>query len=339
VRTLSLGLGLSLVFAAAAAGATSTSQSKVRNGPLTVFPGDVSHQVNSGPVATIVTVGGGKPKAIWHCPHHVGCGQPVSFAWGPNGRRVAFTLDEIDGTSPYVGFHVVNAVSGQDTRVPGGAPQTASTSDDPAAWSAYFKKMNDRVGCWPAANLAWSADGSSIAYNCGPHINVLKLRGSGHVTVPTGSAAFWPSWSPNGTRIAYSTHLRPTGTSEIYTVGLDGSHRRLVASAGAAPAWSPDGRTIAYQTKCGGIRLVTPSGRNVIPRWRTNVCGAIGRHSGPPVWSPDGRKLAFETGELDANAGIYVMDKRGIGLHLVSHQATTTWYGALPGRPSWQPTH
>ena len=68
-----------------------------------------------------------------------------------------------------------------------------------------------------------------------------------------------------------------------------------------------------------------------------NSCGAIGR-SAPPMWSPDGTKLAFET-----KAGVYVVDADGSDLrHVSSHSimspdATTTWYGALPGRPSWRP--
>jgi Tol biopolymer transport system component len=96
--------------------------------------------------------------------------------------------------------------------------------------------------------------------------------------------------------------------------------------------WSPDGQTIAYETRCG-IRLATPTGRNVTPRATANACGAIGR-SGPPVWSPDGTKLAVWT-----TGGIYVMDTSGKDLHLVTGEVTTTWYGQLPGRPSWQPLY
>jgi TolB protein len=308
--------------------------SPVKNGPLTLFSID-----NSGNgIARIVTIAGSKKRTLWHCPTAVFCGQPVSFAWAPDGRRVAFTLDEIGANSPYVGFHVVNVVSGRDAHIPGGAPQDPITDANRAAWDAYFQKMAQRIGCWPAANLAWSPNGSSIAYNCGSGIHVLNLHGSGYATVPTGADAFWPSWSPSGTRIAYSTRLKPSQKSRVYTVLLDGSHRRLVASGGAAPAWSPDGQTIAYQTRCG-IRLVTPSGRDVTPRATANACGAIG-HSGPPVWSPDGTKLAVETNPPDtvmALAGIWVMDKSGRTHHLVSHQAANTWYGTLPGRPSWRP--
>jgi Tol biopolymer transport system component len=320
-RRLFLALALTLAFAAAAAaGATSTSQSKVRNGPITLFTGGTSSFDSSG-VGRIVTIGSGVQKTIWHCPGKVWCGEAVSFAWGPDGRRVALTLDEIGGTSPYVGFHVLNVVSGQDADI-----------------------LQDRVGCFPAAELAWSPDGARLAYICGfrngsasgHQIHVLRLRGSGNTTVPTNSDAFWPSWSRSGTRIAYSTQLEPTEKSGIYTVALDGSHRRLVASGGAAPAWSPDGRTIAYQTKCG-IRLVTPSGRNVTPTATANACDAIG-FSGPPAWSPDGTKLAVETRHRN---GIYAMHKAGGALHWASLglPETRTWYRYLPGRPSWRPTH
>jgi Tol biopolymer transport system component len=300
---------------------------KVRNGPLTIFSID-----NSGNgAARITAVAGDKRTTLWHCRNNFFCGQPVSFAWAPDGRKVAFTLDEIGANSPYVGLHVVNVVSGQDRHIPGGAPQDPITDANRAAWDAYLHKMIHRIGCWPAANLAWSPDGSSIAYNCGAGVHVLDLHGSGFATVPTGSgAAFWPTWSRGGKRIAYSTRLKPSKRSAIYTVALDGSHRRLIATGGAAPAWSPDGRTIAYQARCG-IRLLTPLGRDVTPPAMANTCSTIG-DSGPPVWSPDGTKLAIETSD-----GVYVMNKDGSNQHLASDYGDATWYGALPGRPSWRP--
>jgi Tol biopolymer transport system component len=314
------------VGAAARKLASAHRSAKVRNGPLTVFSID-----NSGNgIARIAAVAGHRRTTLWHCPTKVFCGQPVSFAWAPDGRRVAFTLDEIGANSPYVGFHVVNVVSGQDTHIPGGAPPDPITDTNRGAWDAYLRKMAQRIGCWPAANLAWSPDGSRIAYNCGGRIHVLDLHGSGNVTVPTGADAFWPTWSPNGTRLAYSTRLKASKKSAIYTVAVDGPHRRLVATGGAAPAWSPDGRTIAYQTRCG-IRLVTPSARDVTPHPETNWCGALGR-PGPPAWSPDGTELTVETDD-----GIYVMERSGKRLHYAADLASTTWYGSLPGRPSWRP--
>ena len=323
-------------------------RSPVRNGPITLF---VAPNSNADGVATIESVGTGTPDVIWQCPHAKWCGQPVSFAWSPDGKRVAFTLDEIGGESSFVGLHVVNVVTGRDTQIPAGAPPSFARQYQQAA-ASYVQRMQARIGCWPATDLAWSPDGSRLAYRCGPdpykplladtaHLNVLRLRGGGFETINTGSAAYWPSWSPNGTRIAYATALiRPTDRTRIYTVALDGAHRRLVTTGGTAPAWSPDGRTIAYETRCG-IRLVTPTGTDVTPQPTANRCGAIGR-PGPPAWSPDGRKLAVET-----KTGIYVMNSDGSHLHLRSREptnlfspeATTTWYGKLPGRPAWRATN
>jgi dipeptidyl aminopeptidase/acylaminoacyl peptidase len=317
-----------------------SGRSSVRNGPITLF---LAPSIRG--LATIESVGNGTTRVFWQCPRRKWCGQPVSFAWSADGKRVAFTLDEIGGNSSYVGMHVVNVVTGKDTQIPAGAPPLLSARYRKAE-EAYLRRMGARVGCWPATDLAWSPDGSSLAYRCGPnrygdtvganahlgpaHINVLDLKGSGYRTIPIPTTAYWPSWSPAGTRIAYATALiRPTENTRIYTVALDGSHRRLVTTGGAAPAWSPDGQTIAYQTRCG-IRLVTPTGANVTPQATANWCGAIGL-SGPPAWSPDGKQLAVET-----KHGVYVMNADGSHLHQLSPQQTSTWYGALPGRPAWR---
>jgi dipeptidyl aminopeptidase/acylaminoacyl peptidase len=297
-------------------------RSSVRNGPLTLFVGPVNG------VAEVDAVGPGKSRTLWHCPGGNFCGQPVSFDWAPDGRRVAFTLDEIGGNSPYVGLHVVDVVSKRDAHVPAGAPSDTSRS----SWGPYLEKMLSRIGCFPAPELAWSPDGASLAYSCG-RINVLKLNGAGHSTIPTPTNASWPSWSPGGNRIAYSTRVRPNSESKIYTVALDGSHLHLIATRGAAPAWSPSGRVIAYQSQCG-IRLVTPAGRDVTPRHSANSCGALALAGGPPVWSPDGKQLALET-----EGGIFVMKADGGHLRLLTGKATTTWYGRLPGRPAWRSIH
>ena len=242
------------------------------------------------------------------------------------------TTDAIGGITSYLGLRVIDVVSGRIEHIPDRAPSPL----DRTAWRTYLGRVEKRVGCLPATDLDWSPDGSALAYRCGPgahrvspHLRTLRIGGSASKLVPTPTTAYWPSWAADGKRLAYSTTLTPKASSEIYTILLDGSERRVIAR-GVAPAWSPNGELIAYQATCG-IRLVTPTGRDVTPTSpaRPFFCG-LG-YSGRPTWSPDGRKLAFE-----ARGGIWVMNADGRNLRRISKRSSWAWYGQQPGRPSWR---
>jgi Tol biopolymer transport system component len=274
-------------------------------------------------MARVETIGMGTSQTLWRCPNADWCGQVVSHDWAPDAKRLAFSLDMLGLFSEYVGLHVVDVESGQDVQ---------------------FSREED--GCLPPLELDWSPDGSRLAYRCGPSLGypsspvvlvVLRVDGSELATIPTETPAYWPSWSPDGRRIAYSTGLVSNkrsnqGTdSSLYTIALDGSRRRLLATHASAPAWSPDGRMIAYQSACG-VRFVTPGGVDSTPIDHANACGALG-YSGRPTWSPDGSKIAIET-----TGGIWVMSADGGNLHRVSLKTSRAWYGKQPGRPSWRPS-
>jgi dipeptidyl aminopeptidase/acylaminoacyl peptidase len=293
-----------------------------RNGPLTIFTTEARVNAPSG-IARVETIGTGSSKTLWRCPNADWCGQVVSHDWASDGKRLAFSLDMLGLFSDYVGLHVVDVESGQDL---------------------HFAREEN--GCLPPTELDWSPDGTRLAYRCGPGLAypsspvvlvVLRVDGSELATIPTETPAYWPSWSPDGRRIAYSTGLvsntrsHKEWDSSLYTIALDGSHRRLLATDASAPAWSPDGRSIAYQSTCG-VRFVTPTGVDSTPLEHANACGALG-FPGRPTWSPDGSKLAIET-----TGGIWVMDADGGNLHRVSRKISRAWYGRQPGRPSWRPS-
>ena len=53
-----------------------------------------------------------------------------------------------------------------------------------------------------------------------------------------------PSWSPDGTRIAFAAGS--STAQDLYLVNADGSGETLVTTNGRNPTWRPDGTEIAF---------------------------------------------------------------------------------------------
>jgi TolB protein len=119
---------------------------------------------------------------------------------------------------------------------------------------------------------------------------------------PDGSGVTWltdgndPSFSPDGTRIAFWRYLISglVHGARIYIMDADGSNVTEVASDGYQPSWSPDGSQLVYG--CGGICVINVdgTGRKVLtdperPSYANDVC----IRDTDPAWSPDGSTIAF----------------------------------------------
>ncbi len=279
------------------------------------------------------------------------CGDLTSIAWAPNGTKLALTLDEIGMNSGYVGLHVLDLRTGHDLHIPSLPIPHISRPQPTRVFRALIPQAKRRLGClWPV-ELAWSPDSTRLAYVCGSSyfltqertaIFVIRADGTGRFKVPTGTlSAYWPSWSVDGKRLAFSTEQAPRVQfrhnnreryrilhSSVWIVSLDGSSRKRIATDAAGPSWSPDGGTIAYESKCGGIRLVTPEGVDVTPG-APSACPHIGVR-GLPTWSPDGALLAIGT-----SSSTYVIRPDGHGLRRATTAAGRGGLGG--GRPAWAP--
>jgi Tol biopolymer transport system component len=307
-------------------------------------------------VASIVAIeAGGPARTLWRCPGARFCGDLTSLAWSPDGKRLAFTLDELGGRSPYVGLHIITLASGKDRHIPS-LPLASPTRPQPAAvLGKLARQAIRRLGCPLPTDLAWSPNSRRLAYSCAfgfgiwpapSSIFVIRADGSQRTRIRTGvRAAFWPSWSPDGRRIAFATAREPrkrTRTdstdpytivrSSVYTVRLDGTQRRLLATEATAPDWSPDGTAIAYQSSCGGIRLVSPSGVDLTPGATPGGCATIGV-SGRPSFAPDGTKIAVGS---TGGGGLYLMNPDGTELERVAANTGTAMFDS--GRPAWMPS-
>ncbi len=144
--------------------------------------------------------------------------------------------------------------------------------------------------------FALSLDGDRIAFvgkdDAGHRqIFVMNADGTDRRQVTEGSlAATSPSWSPDGTRVAF-LGLAPDVTYQIYVVELGSGEvdrvTREPQDVSEAPSWSPDGETIVFQV--GDPPVV----RSV--DIATGDTTTIVNDAGLPDVSPDGSQLAFNT--------------------------------------------
>ena len=97
-----------------------------------------------------------------------------------------------------------------------------------------------------ASDPKWAPDSNRLLITDGDNLYVLDAkRGHTRVVIALGSsAAPFPEWSPDGTRIVFN-HLDAKDRPAVWIVNADGTNRRRIigASRGALgasdPAWQP----------------------------------------------------------------------------------------------------
>ena len=146
---------------------------------------------------------------------------------------------------------------------------------------------------------------------------------------------FGPSWSPDGTKIAFWRYLETSPPAKLYVINADGTGERLISSAGAAASWSPDGTKLLYSTPVGtpngGIMVSNADGSNrrLLLSNDFNDPGT-GDWLGYPSWSPDGTLIAFVRSNYEKGSQIFLMNADGSSPHVLS--------GLLAADdPSWSP--
>jgi TolB protein len=190
----------------------------------------------------------------------------------------------------------------------------------------------------PIAQVAWSPDGTRIAYQ-NPiaderGIFVANADGSDATRLTQGVNDAWPSWSPDASKIVFSsTRYDPTiqpcapagldagCPTDIYVMNGDGSNVTRVTTDPVAeyrPTWSPDGALIAFERNTEGASLIRPAIFTMRPDGNEvrQVSSGDGGSDFAPSWSPDGSRIAFAA-VRNEDWGIWTVSGNGANEEMV----------------------
>jgi dipeptidyl aminopeptidase/acylaminoacyl peptidase len=241
----------------------------------------------------------------------------TNASWSADGKWIAFLSDR----------------PGQISGTPEGKKQIYVIAAD-GGEARQVTKIETGVN-----NLEWSPDSKELAFSAeDPEPKAMKDRKEKYgeyevvhadynmtqlwtVEIPANDASTLPeakrltegttfsvgefTWSPDGTRIAFSAQRDPdlisSETADIYVVTIgDRKVKKIVNTPGPErnPQWSPDGKQIAFETTAGSkyffytnVKIAIVEADGGTPRVLTD---AFDEDPGLIAWAPDGIYFAAE---------------------------------------------
>ena len=208
----------------------------------------------------VMDADGGNPQNLTNQP-----AEDWYPSWSPDGKRIAFMSlrdGHIIDFAPTYEIYVMDADGGNPQNI------TNDRNDDRyPSWSPDSERIvfvSQRPGHFKSKFL--------ITYE----IYVMDADGGNQQRLTENRQNdFYPSWSPDGERIAFEADRKGDFENpEIYVMDADGKNQQRLTEnrrSDLRPAWSPDGKRIAFVSWRDGnpeIYVMDADGRN--PQRLTN---------------------------------------------------------------------
>jgi WD40 repeat protein len=302
-------------------------------------------------------LGRSTPKVVWKIGDQaVATDAILSFDWSPDGKRLAVVVASRSAAEGPV--RIIDATTGQVTQL---AIQASDVFWSPDGSIVYLANgalrryqpgtLQDLALTEPAdghvfAPVTFSPDGKSVAYAAADaqavtHLWILNVELRTRFRPPgLDDPADHPSWSLDGTRLAFRRVTSGTAALWIYDLSATGSaaYRRVAPLDLSGAAWLNDNSTLIAATGYG-----TDGSLSKVNIFSAGEAGGVVKVTGTAA-APDGsspatpaydRRVAF-VGMVDELPQIFVMNGDGS-----RPQQLTQWEADFPYTglaPNWTTT-
>ncbi|HEY6213559.1 MAG TPA: hypothetical protein VIW45_14805, partial [Vicinamibacterales bacterium] len=199
-------------------------------------------------------------------------------------------------------FYYVSDGKIRKRSIDGGAASTiefTATLQVTRAAGSYARKKRDFTSTTPRQALGIvrpviSPDGKQVAFAALGDIYVMPVGGKPLNVTKDAALDTDPSWSPDGSQLAYSSD-KDSEHLQLWVRDMKSGRARQLTHMTTQPqgaAWSPDGKRIVVFDVDGMWRVANVSVVDVANGAVTKIHETLAQ-PGTPTWSPDGKRVAL----------------------------------------------